>query len=307
MLLATVLLATILPMHGSLAPFAGIIVNVAVALLFFLHGVRLPRKEVIRALTNWRLHAAIFAFCFAIMPLAGWAIYTLLGQYLPPLLALGIIYLGILPSTVQSATTASSMAGGNVAASVVAAALLNLAGMLLSPLLFALLAGEAGGFIISTDIVGRILLMLMVPFIIGQAAQPWLRNWEMRYRALTVQLDRTAIATAVYVALSGAVTAGLWNALTNAHIIILLIADALLLAFSFTGAWALGKMMRFSKADAISVLFAAAQKSIAVGAPLAAILFPPEKAGAVLLPVIIFHVAQLIISAWLAASILSRS
>ncbi len=306
-LLATVVLAAVFPVSGAAVPIAAGIATGAVILLFFLHGVRLPRNEVLRALSNWRLHGAIFLFCFGIMPIAGALVSFAFAPVLPPLLALGLVYLGILPSTVQSATTASSMAGGNVAASVVAAALINLAGMLLSPALFGLIAGGQGGFAFSSDMVLRILSMLLLPFVAGQIAQRWLRDWAMRHKSLTVQLDRSAITIAVYVALSGAVVAGLWRTLSIGHVAWLSVALLLLLCVSFGGAWALGRIIELERAEAITLLFAGAQKSVAVGAPMAAILFPPAQAGAILLPLIAFHISQLVLSAWMASWLRSNT
>ena len=40
-----------------------------------------------------------------------------------------------------------------------------------------------------------------------------------------------------------------------------------------------------------------AQKSTAMGAPLATVLFPPAIAGIVLLPLLIYHLLQLVLSA----------
>ena len=77
-------------------------------------------------------------------------------------------------------------------------------------------------------------------------------------------------------------------------------AVAALLAFSFGGAWALGGLLKLARADRITLLFSGAQKSIAVGAPLAATLFPPAIAGMVLVPILVYHMAQLILSAWIA-------
>jgi solute carrier family 10 (sodium/bile acid cotransporter), member 7 len=300
-LLATVILATVLPVRGMAVPFASGVATGAVVLLFFMNGIRLPRDEVLKALVNWRLHGAIFAFCFGVMPIAAIATSYAFAPVLPPLLTLGLIYLGILPSTVQSATTASSLAGGNVAASVVAAALINLAGMLLSPALFGMIVGGQGGFAFSSVMLLRIISMLLLPFIAGQIAQKWLRDWALRHKSITVQLDRSAIAIAVYVALSGAVVAGLWQTLSASHVLWLLLALSILLSVSFGGAWALGRMINYPRPEAITLLFAGAQKSVAVGAPMAAILFPAAQAGAILLPLIAFHVAQLVISAWLAS------
>jgi sodium/bile acid cotransporter 7 len=56
----------------------------------------------------------------------------------------------------------------------------------------------------------------------------------------------------------------------------------------------------WERADRISLVFAGAQKSIATGAPMAAILFG-SSAGLIVLPAIIYHMAQLLLSAPLAA------
>jgi sodium/bile acid cotransporter 7 len=55
------------------------------------------------------------------------------------------------------------------------------------------------------------------------------------------------------------------------------------------------------------MLFSGGQKSIAIGAPLAATIFPPAIAGTVLLPTLIYHMAQLILSAPLATHLAKDS
>src|SRR3546814_4134647 len=90
-------------------------------------------------------------------------------------------------------------------------------------------------------------------------------------------MDRSAIAIAVYVAFSAAVVGGIWGLLDAREIVIVLAAVAVLLALSFGGAWALGGLLKLARPDRITLLFPGAQKSIAVGAPLAATLFRSEE------------------------------
>ena len=297
-LLATILAASLLPVRGAAVPIAGGLSTAAIVFLFFLNGVRLPRDEVLHGILGWKLQGSALAFCFGGMALLGLAAQAATAPLLPATLALGFLFLGILPSTVQSATAASSLAGGNVAASVVAAALLNLSGVALSPLLFALLAGSAGE--IHGQAVLRIVSILLLPFVAGQLVQPWLRPWVLAHRRLATFMDRAAIAIAVYVAFSAAVVAGIWSLLDSREIVIMLAAVTVLLALSFGGAWAFGGLLKLARSDRITLLFAGAQKSIAVGAPLAATLFPPAMAGMVLVPILVYHMAQLILSAWIA-------
>ena len=70
---------------------------------------------------------------------------------------------------------------------------------------FALLAGSAGE--IHGAAVLRIVSILLIPFILGQSLQRWLRPWVLAHRGLATFMDRTAIAIAVYVAFSAAVVA----------------------------------------------------------------------------------------------------
>lgn len=304
-LLATIALASLLPVSGRAVPVAHGLSTAAVVLLFFLNGVRLPRHEVLHGIRNWKLQGAVMGFCFGVMALLGLGAQALTAPFLPATLALGFLFLGILPSTVQSAAAASSLAGGNVAASVVAAALINLIGVLLSPLLFTALAGSAGE--ISSTAALRIVSILLLPFVAGQLVQRWLRPWAVAHKALATFIDRSAIAIAVYVAFSAAVVGGIWGQLDGPELGVIGATVATMLALSFTGAWMLGGWLRLARPDRTTLLFSGAQKSIAVGAPLAATLFPQATAGMVLVPILVYHMAQLILSAWIAPWLLDQT
>jgi sodium/bile acid cotransporter 7 len=295
-----ILLASVLPVTGPAREIAQTIANGAVFLLFLLNGLRLPRAEVVRGIGNVRFLLPVAAWCFGVMALAGWGVSLVLAGWLPPLVALGFLYLGTLPSTVQSATAYSSLAGGNVAASVVAAALLNIIGVFLTAPLFSLLAGsEAAAF--DVEALKKIALILLLPFAIGQLAQVRFGQIVREHRALTTWMDRTAIAIAVYVAFSAAVEEGLWQRVGLGDWAVLIGAVCVLIGFAFGGAWLLGGALRLARGDRIALLFSGGQKSIAMGAPLATVLFGAGTAGLVLLPVLVYHLLQLVLSAPLAA------
>jgi len=299
LLLATILLASVLPVRGATAEVASLISLAAIFLLFFLNGVRLPRHEVVNGVRNWRLQGAIFLFVFGVMSGTGLALSYVFDTILPPTLALGLLFTGVLPSTVQSAAAYCALAKGNVAASVVAAALINLIGVVLSPLLLAVLA-HVGEATISGEAIGRIALILLLPFALGQMAQRWCKPWVDQNKELATWMDRISIAIAVYVAFSGAVVAGIWSVVRGDELAWLALALSVMLLVGFGGAWALGAGMKLPRGDRIAMLFSGAQKSIAIGAPLAATIFPPAIAGMILLPTLIYHMAQLILSAPLA-------
>ena len=300
LLVLAIALALALPVRGEAREAAQWIANAAVFLLFFLNGVRLPRHEVAAGLGNHRLLVPLTLWCFGGMALVGWGLWQAGQGWMPPLIALGFLYLGCLPSTVQSATAYSSLAGGNVASSVVAAALLNLFGVFITAPLFSLLGGGgAAGF--NGDALLKVVLILLVPFMLGQMMQGRFAGCVKDNRQLTVWFDRASIAIAVYVAFSGAVEQRFWERVDPVGWAWLLGGVTLLLIVGHWGAWLLGRLVKLDRPDQVSMLFAGGQKSIAMGAPLASVLFAPAVAGVVLLPILIYHLAQLVLAAPLAA------
>lgn len=296
LLTVAIILAVLVPVTGPARGIAQFVANSAVFLLFFLNGVRLPRHEVAAGLSNHRLIWPLTLWCFGGMALAGWGLWQAGQGWMPPLIALGFLYLGCLPSTVQSATAYSSLAGGNVASSVVAAALLNLLGVFVTAPLFSLLGGggEAG---FHADGLLKVVMILLVPFMLGQIMQARLSGWVKDNKQLTTWFDRGSIAIAVYVAFSGAVEQRFWNQVEPAGWGWLLGGVALFLLVGHLGAWLLGGLLRLDRPNRVSMLFAGAQKSIAMGAPLASVLFSPAVAGVVLLPILLYHLAQLVLAA----------
>ena len=123
-LLCTVGLASLLPMKGAAAIVLDDVTTGAIAALFFLHGARLSRQAVFAGLVHWRLHLTVLSFTYALFPILGLGFGALapwLG--LSPALAMGILLLSCLPSTVQSSIAFTSIAGGNVPAAVCSCAM----------------------------------------------------------------------------------------------------------------------------------------------------------------------------------------
>src|SRR3546814_15916707 len=96
-LLATILLASLLPVRGAAVPVAQGISTAAIVLLFFLNGVRLPRDEVLHGIRHWQLQGGAFAFCFRALALLGACSHAPPAPFLPATLPRRLLFPAFLP------------------------------------------------------------------------------------------------------------------------------------------------------------------------------------------------------------------
>jgi len=299
-LLTTVLLASLLPATGRVAQGFELLTTAAIALLFFLHGAKLSRAAVIAGISHWRLHLLVVACTFVLFPLLGWLLKPLLIHLVTPQLYVGVMYLCVLPATVQSAIAFTSMARGNIPAAVCSASASTLLGVFITPVLTNLLVVEHHSAGSAFNGVGKIILQLVVPFIAGHLLQPWLGGFIKRHGKKTKLVDQGSILLVVYTAFSAAVVEGLWQKLPLPALLGLVVLCIVLLAVALVCTTLLARRLGFSKEDEITIVFCGSKKSLASGVPMAKVLFAPEMVGLMVLPVMLFHQIQLMTCAVLA-------
>ncbi|MGB6105538.1 MAG: bile acid:sodium symporter family protein [Pusillimonas sp.] len=308
-LFLAIVLASLLPAHGIGATVFSWAANLSIVLLFFLHGARLSRDAIAAGAGHWRLHASIFSVTFVVFPILGLLAGPLFAPYVTPDLHTGILFLCCLPATVQSAIAFTAIARGNIPAAVCSASASNLLGVFLTPLLAGLvLAGtSAADAPVSFDSVGKIMLQLLLPFVLGHAARPWIGAWVLKRKRLLKNVDQGSILLVVYSAFSSAVMGGLWSTTPPSALAALLVISIALLAAIVGFTLLLGRIMRFNLEDRITLLFCGSKKSLSTGIPIANILFAGHAVGAIVLPIMIFHQIQLIACAVIAGMYARRS
>ncbi|MGM7424017.1 bile acid:sodium symporter family protein [Cellulosimicrobium sp. CpK407] len=312
-LLVVLVLGLVVPVGPGAQRVVDVVADVAVTVLFLVYGMRLSTREVWAGLRNWRLQGGILAATYVVFPVLGlvtaWAIEPLVGAPL----AAGVLYLSLLPSTVQSSVAFTSVARGNVAGAICGATVSNVAGMIVTPLLVLWLmsgpGGAAGGADGPTGGLGglrTVLLQLLLPFVVGQLLQPWVGDWVRARRWLTLGVDRGTILVVVFGAVAAASSAGVWSSVSGWSIVALLVVSALVLAAMLALTWWGGAALRLSTEDRVALLMCGSKKSLATGLPMASVLFPVAVAGVVAVPVIVFHQLQLVVCAVLARRLARR-
>ncbi|MFD5916924.1 bile acid:sodium symporter family protein [Kitasatospora sp. NPDC058201] len=296
-LAGAVLLAALLPATGRAARGADLACDLAVGLLFFLYGARLSARETVAGLRHLRLHGLVLVCTFVVFPLFGVATAILTPVPLTEQVRAGVLFLCLVPSTVQSSVALTGAARGNVPAAICAGTYSSLAGLVLTPLLAAWLLGARAA--LSAEGVVRICAQLLAPFVVGQLLRPWIGAFLSRHRRVLTPVDRGSILLVVYTAFSSAVEQGIWHTVTPTVLLGLAAVLLLLLATTLACA-ALGvRLLGLDRASGIAAVLCGSQKSLAGGLPMATVLFGPQ-AGLLVLPLMMYHQLQLVVGTLLA-------
>jgi sodium/bile acid cotransporter 7 len=307
-LVGTVIVASVLPCRGQGAVVFGWITDAAIFLLFFLHGAKLSREAVIAGVGHWRLHLLVAASTFVLFPMIGLAIGMAGNGFVDANMLKGVLFLCLLPSTVQSSIAFTSIARGNVPAAVCSATLSNLAGIFITPLLVGLFMGAAAkGGGVNLHSILSIAIQLLLPFIAGHLSRPLTSGFLNRYKDIVSKVDRGSILLVVYTAFSAAVIEGLWRTLSAGDIAMVLLLDAIVLAVALITTTLASRALGFSKEDEISIVFCGSKKSLASGVPMAGALFPAAAVGPIIVPLMLFHQMQLMVCAVMARRYAARA
>ena len=299
-LLSTVAAATFLPCRGVCAQIAGHITTLAVALLFLLHGAKLSREAIVSGWKAWKIHSLSLSATYIMFPLLGLALAFVLKGHFNPAIGVGILFLCLLPSTVQSSIAFTAIAGGNVPAAICSASASNLLGVFVTPLLVQLFMGRAAQGSLQSSLV-NIALLLLLPFAVGHLLRPVISGFLNAHKKVVGLVDRGSILLVVYTAFSAAVVQGLWSKVSIGDLVWLLLLNTLLLTSALCATTFAARRWGLNKADEIAAVFCGSKKSLASGVPMASVLFPAALVGPMIMPLMIFHQMQL-----MACAVLSR-
>ena len=215
------------------------------------------------------------------------------------------MFVAVLPSTVQSSIAFTSIARGNVPAALCSASISNLAGIVVTPLLVALLLSSHGGGI-SLSALKESSLQLLLPFAWASGAAVH-RATGSAHKRLTSYVDRGSILLIVYGAFSEGMVAGVWSQLSRHQP-----GAGHRARYRDAGAGAgittvLSRRLGFTKEDEIAIVFCGSKKSMASGIPMANILFAGQAISLIVLPLMLFHQIQLMACAAIARRYAQRA
>lgn len=278
-----------------------IVTAIGIGLVFFLHGANLSPTAVRAGAANWRLHVFVHAATFVLFPAIGFTVFFTTGGVLPEEVRLGFFFLCALPSTITTSVAMTAMGRGNVAGAIFDATLSGLIGMVMTPVLISLVMSASSGHLPLGPAIGDVMIKLLLPFAAGQVLRPFIGKFLARHKPWISKADRTVVILIVYAAFCESTLAGLWTQYDPLLIAgIVLMTSALLIVVLGTTVFA-ARRLRFSHEDEVAAVFCGSKKSLANGAPIAAVLFAGHPAmGMLMLPIMIYHQIQLVVCTFMA-------
>lgn len=301
-LILAVVLAFLFPAPGAAggALHPEVVNNGGIALILFLQGLSLSLEKIRSGAGNWRLHLIIQLFTFGVFPLVGLLFQAWVPKIWPSQPAPvrdGFLYLCVLPSTVSTSVVLTAVARGNTAGALFNAAFSNILGVFLTPLLVQLLMRRTGQTAPFMPLLGKIMLLTLLPFFLGMLLRPLVLLWAEARRAWVARLSNAVILFIVYSAFCDSIQEQIWQR----HGLGLSGAVFLLVLALFTGMSLLVylscKMLKLSREDLIAAYFCAVKKTLAMGVPLAMLIFGKRPdLSLILLPIMLYHPLQLFVN-----------
>ena len=275
-----------------------------IAGIFLLYGLKLNLKEVVKDVSNWKLHLLVQTGTFVLFPLLVLVFYPFFRDTIYFQSWLSVYFLACLPSTVSSSVVMVSIAKGNVTSAIFNASISGLIGILLTPLLmgFFLQAHHSEGN--QAEIIQQLLLKVLLPIILGILLNPIFKNIIQKYSKIIAEFDRLIILLIVYESFSKAFIENVFASVPSLVFVVIAVSVVILFFVVYATLQWISCKLGFSREDAITTTFCGSKKSLVHGSLFVMILgIPEEQKVLFLLPVMIYHSFQLFYVSWLASKI----
>jgi sodium/bile acid cotransporter 7 len=277
------------------------IANYGVSLIFFFYGLRLKPAQLKAGLGQWKLHVVIQMATFLLFPLIVLSIKPFILHTNYQVLWVGVFFLASLPSTVSSSVVMVSIARGNMAAAIFNASISSLLGVFLTPLWMSLEIESGSGGIAVRDTIMKLFFQIILPVIAGILLHNRLGAFAEKHKKKLRWFDQTIILLIVYTSFADSFLQKRFAALTLLSLLVLSLLMIVLFFLVYMLVRWVCRLLKFSREDTIAAVFCGSKKSLVHGSVMVKLLFGgTEIAGIMLLPIMIYHAAQLIIASFIA-------
>ncbi|KAK9460918.1 SBF-like CPA transporter family-domain-containing protein [Lipomyces oligophaga] len=295
---------------------------IAVAIIFLISGMNIPRQKLIKESLHWQAHLCTQVISFLITPSIAFGIASAIrrshNDNISPWILIGIIITGCTPTTVSSNVVMTRQANGNESLSLIEVSVGNILGAFISPALAQMYLGKNTGFYYGnptadmslTELYRHVMkqlgLSLFVPLFVGQVIQyifPSQTKWVLATFKLA-KVGTFCLLLLIWSSFSNSFAANAFEQVSHASMIMVCFLNVLLYLFYTLICLALAynpffpKRFRFSRADTVSICLCGAAKTVALGVPLINSQYSGQtlKIGLVSIPLVLFQGEQILVA-----------
>ena len=295
-LFVAIIIAYFFPQLLSNFPL-GTIIDVGIGLIFFFYGLKLAPAELKAGFFNYHSHLLIQSVTFLLFPLLTFIFIPFFEDGIRSDIWIAIFFLGVLPSTVSSSVVMVAIAKGNLPTAIFNASISGLIGILATPLWLSLFMMQSGEFAIG-DVITKLLLQIVMPLVIGLLLQRSIGHFARTHNRKLGLFDKSVIVLIVFSSFSNSFSSNLFSTIEITDLLKLTLVVVLLFFSVYYIVGYICKLMNFSIEDTITVKFAGTKKSLVHGSVMAKIIFGTSASlGLFLLPIMLYHILQLLIIA----------
>jgi len=278
--------------------------NAIVFCVLFLMAWPLDASHMWQALRSpWAVLLAV-GVNVGLLPLVAWLVSLGLSRDLAP----GLLVAAATPCTLASAAVWTRRAGGDPAVAILVTIITNAGSFLITPVWLSILAPTATSTASSISLTAMIIklgLLVVLPMVLAQLTRlrPRVAAWATANKTPIGVLALCGILAMVFLG-SIQTSMRIWDTSKPAlhwFDIAAMIAGVLVvhLSMAATGYW-LARLLGIQHKAAVAVLFAGSQKTLMVG------LSVCDDLGVIILPMVCYHVGQLLVDTIIADRLRSR-
>lgn len=306
LLILMVIAGKIIPFQESYNRYFNLsaFIDWGIAGIFLLYGLKLNLKEVVKDISNWKLHLLVQLGTFVLFPLLVIPFYGFVKGTEYYSIWLSVFFLASLPSTVSSSVVMVSIAKGNVTSAIFNASISGLIGIIMTPLLMSFFYTGSSGSGNQSEIIQQLLIKVLLPIILGILLNPLLKNIVNKYSKIIAEFDRLIILLIVYESFSTAFLENIFASVPSSIFVVLALSVVFLFFVVYYVLKFITEKLHFSREDVITTTFCGSKKSLVHGSLFVLVLgIPADQKVLFLLPVMIYHSFQLFYVSWLASRI----
>lgn len=268
-----------------------------IAGIFFFYGLKLSPDQLIKGLSNWKLHVLVQGFTFLIFPIIVLATLPLIKSQEHQTLWLAVFFLAALPSTVSSSVVMVSLAKGNIPGAIFNASISGLIGIVFTPLWMGIfIEASDGGYFEFGAILLELVMKILLPVLLGLIFHRFWGGFANKHKRQLTVFDKTVILIIVYKSFSHSFSSGIFKGISALELSVVGFGVIILFFVVYYLILFMTNKLKFSREDQIAALFCGSKKSLVHGTVFSNVLFAGmSSAGIFLFPIMIYHAFQLFI------------